>query len=86
MKIIRLKIPEIDGRLAENVVDTIGKIRRLDLKKKPCISETLDCAQSLMALQVKDLSPEVVTDTLNMICKYRADTASIKGYMAHQTA
>jgi MoxR-like ATPase len=78
MKIVKLKIPQIDDRLALQLIDTIRKIRDLDLKKKPCISETLDWAQSLIALQVEDLSPDVVTDTLNIICKYRADVEQVK--------
>ena len=59
-------------------VDAIRKIRDLDLKKKPCISETLDWAQSLIALQVEDLSADVVRETLSVICKYRADVAQVK--------
>ncbi len=78
MQIVRLKIPDIDNRLAGQLIDTIRKIRDLDLKKKPAISETLDWAQSLIALKVEDLSPEVVTQTLNVICKYRADTDQVK--------
>ncbi|UCE52304.1 MAG: MoxR family ATPase [Desulfobacterales bacterium] len=78
MKIVRLKIPQINDRLAGQLVDKIRKIRELDLKKKPCISETLDWAQSLIALQVEDLSTEVVTDTLNVLCKYRADVEQVK--------
>ena len=81
LKIVKLKIPEVDDRLAGQLIDTIRKIRELDLKKKPCISETLDWAQSLIALQVEDLSPEVVTETLNVICKYRADVEQVKGKM-----
>jgi MoxR-like ATPase len=77
-KIVQLKIPQINDRLAGQVVDTIRKIRELELKKKPCISETLDWAQSLITLQVEDLSTEVVTDTLNVICKYRADVEQVK--------
>jgi MoxR-like ATPase len=73
LEIVRLKIPRIKERLAGRLVDTIRNIRQLDLKKKPCISETLDWAQSLLALQVGELSPEIVSDTLNVICKYRAD-------------
>ncbi len=79
LKIVKLKIPEVEDRLAGQLIDTIRKIRELDLKKKPCISETLDWAQSLIALQVEDLSPEVVTETLNVICKYRADVEQVKG-------
>ena len=79
LKIVKLKIPEVEDRLAEQLIDTIRKIRELDLKKKPCISETLDWAQSLIALQVEDLSSEIVTETLNVICKYRADVEQVKG-------
>ena len=81
LKIVKLKIPEVEDRLAGQLIDTIRKIRELDLKKKPCISETLDWAQSLIALQVEDLSPEIVTETLNVICKYRTDVEQVKGKM-----
>ena len=73
LDVVKLKIPGINDRLAEQMVDAIRKIRDLDLKKKPCISETLDWAQSLIALQVEDINPEVIADTLNVVCKYRAD-------------
>jgi MoxR-like ATPase len=81
LKIVKLKIPEVDDRLAGQLIDTIRNIRKLDLKKKPCISETLDWAHSLIALQVEDLSPDVVTETLNVICKYRADVEQVRGKM-----
>ncbi len=77
LEIVKLKIPQINDQLVLRLVDTIRNIRNLDLKKKPCISETLDWAQSLLALQVEDLSPEIVTDTLNVICKYRADVGQV---------
>lgn len=77
LEIVKLKIPGIKSQLAERLVDTIRKIRDLDLKKKPCISETLDWAQSLIVLQVEDLNPEVVTETLNVICKYRTDVVQV---------
>ena len=77
LDVVKLKIPGLNERLAEQMVNTIRKIRDLDLKKKPCISETLDWAQSLIALQVEDLSQEVVTDTLNVICKYRSDVVQV---------
>ncbi|MCP4756406.1 MAG: MoxR family ATPase [Proteobacteria bacterium] len=73
LKIVKLKIPEIETRLAQQVINTIHEIRNLDLKKKPCTSETLDWAQSLIALQVDELSADLVSDTLNLICKYRSD-------------
>jgi MoxR-like ATPase len=77
LEIVKLKVPQISDQLSRRLVDTIRNIRDLDLKKKPCISETLDWAQSLLALQVEDLSREIVTDTLNVICKYRTDLGQV---------
>ena len=81
LEIVKLKLPAINNHLAEQLVDAIRKIRDLDLKKKPCISETLDWAQSLITLQVEDLSADVVRDTLSVICKYRADVEQVKNKM-----
>ena len=78
MRIVRLKIPQIKDRLAGRLIDAIHKIRDLDLKKKPCVSETLDWAQALIALQIEDLSPELVRDTLNVILKYQADAELVR--------
>ena len=78
MRVVRLKIPQIKDRLAGQLIDAIRKIRDLDLKKKPCVSETLDWAQALIALQIEDLSPEVVRETLNVILKYQADADLVK--------
>jgi MoxR-like ATPase len=78
-RIVRLKIPLIKDRLAGQLIDAIHKIRDLDLKKKPCVSETLDWAQALIALQIEDLSAEVVGETLNVILKYQADADLVRG-------
>jgi MoxR-like ATPase len=82
-RIVLLKVPGIQNALADQVVNAIQAIRNLDLKKGPSISETLDWAQSLIALQVEDLSPEIVKDTLNAIVKYRADADLVKEKIAN---
>ncbi|HOE79862.1 MAG TPA: MoxR family ATPase [Smithellaceae bacterium] len=76
--IVRLKIPNIEQKLCQALVDAIRKIRTLDLKKSPSISETLDWAKSLIALQIHDLTPEVVSETLNVICKYQMDLEKVR--------
>jgi MoxR-like ATPase len=81
MQIVRLKIPGIQERLVSRIVNVICNIRNLDLKKKPSISETLDWAQALIALQIEDLSPEVLEETLSVICKYRSDSERVKDNM-----
>ncbi len=78
LRIVRLKIPEIGERLANRLVDAVRAIRTLDLKKKPCVSETLDWAQAMLALQVEELSPEIVLQTLNVICKHRSDAEQVQ--------
>ncbi|MFW5989120.1 MAG: AAA family ATPase [Desulfosudaceae bacterium] len=82
MAIVRLKIPGIEQELLEKLVRTIGRIRRLDLKKQPCISETLDWARSLLVLQADDITPEILETTLNVICKYKADADIIRSRLA----
>ncbi|RJP85206.1 MAG: MoxR family ATPase [Desulfobacteraceae bacterium] len=77
-RIVKLKIPGIEDRLADQLVNAISNIRALDLKKRPCISETIDWAKALMVLQINDLSPQALSDTLNVICKYQADTALVR--------
>ena len=78
LAIVRRKVPVIADGLARQMVDAMTRIRQLDLKKIPSISETLDWAHALVALQVETLSPRVVADTLNVICKHREDARQVR--------
>ena len=71
--IVRLKVPEVPEALANEVVSIVQKVRRLDLKKAPSISETLDWAKALAILNVETLGDEAVRDTLSTIFKYEVD-------------
>src|SRR2546428_826289 len=62
--IIRLKVPEIPERLARAVVAAVQKIRAMDLRKLPSVSESLDWARSLVILNAQELAPELVESTL----------------------
>ncbi len=73
VSILDSKVPGIEARLAEDVVELMNKIRALDLKKRPSISETLDWARALLALNAGDLDEDIVNDTLNVILKYEGD-------------
>jgi len=73
VRILDRKVPNIDKRLAEEVVQLMNKIRELDLKKTPSISETLDWARALLALNADELEDQIVGDTLNVILKYEGD-------------
>ncbi len=73
IQILDRKVPNIDKRLAEEVVQMMNRIRDLDLKKTPSISETLDWARALLALNADELEDQIVSDTLNVILKYEGD-------------
>lgn len=72
-KIVALKVPESGERLIRQVVETVQRIRQLQLKKEPSISETLDWAKALVLLGYQDLDPKIATETLNFILKYEKD-------------
>ncbi|HOJ14664.1 MAG TPA: MoxR family ATPase, partial [Deltaproteobacteria bacterium] len=81
-RIVTVKIPGIPDRLADKVVDAVRRIREVDLKKKPCISETIDWARSLLALSVEDITPEILVETVGVLCKYRSDADTVRARAA----
>jgi len=80
--ILETKVPGVERRLAEDLVHMMAKLRTLDLKKTPSISETLDWARALLALNAKDLDSDVVNQTLNVILKYEGDVRKAQGELA----
>src|SRR5208282_1557251 len=73
LAIIKLKVPEAAEKLSEEVVNVVQSLRKLDLKKTPGISETLDWVKALTLLNVQSLDQELVNETLDTIVKYEAD-------------
>lgn len=90
LQIVKLKVPGIAERLANEVVEVVQSIRKLDLKKVPSISETLDWAKALTLLNVHRLEETQVNETLNTILKYEGDVrkaeAELKEYVSRQKA
>jgi MoxR-like ATPase len=73
LRILDAKVPGIERRLAEELVGVMQRLRKLDLKKTPSISETLDWARALLALNASQLDEGLVRETLNVILKYEGD-------------
>jgi MoxR-like ATPase len=71
--IVRVRVPEIDDALAEQVAQVVRSIRALDLKKSPSISETIDWARTLLFLGRNEIDPEVIGETLHVLLKYQSD-------------
>ena len=75
VRILELKVPGIGARLVQDIVELVQRIRKLDLKKTPSISETLDWARALMVLNADELETELVNDTMMVILKHQGDIA-----------
>lgn len=79
LAILKARAPEIEGRLATQIVHTVQAIRREDLEKVPGIAEMLDWAAALSGLGINDLSenPETVAATLVCLLKTAADRDAV---------
>jgi MoxR-like ATPase len=90
MEIIKLKVPGVGDQLAREVVQLLHRLRKLDLKKTPSISETLDWVKALTLLNIKQLDNELVEQTFSTLMKYEADIRKahqeLKAYLAERKA
>ncbi len=82
LEIVRLKVPGIGEALAAEVVALIRRMRSLDLRKAPSISETLDWAQALVLLNARHLTRELVEETLQLLVKYERDTQQVSEHVS----
>jgi MoxR-like ATPase len=71
--IVRVRVPEIDDALADQIARVVRSIRSLELKKAPSISETIDWARTLLYLGKPEIDPEVIGETLHVLLKYQSD-------------
>ena len=79
IEILQARAPEAAETLSREVVAFVQKLRTEDLFKKPGVAETIDWAKCLLALDVINLSPEVIADTVGAILKYQDDIAKLQG-------
>ena len=71
--IVTSQVPDIDHRVAAQLVDVVVRLRELELKKAPSIAESVDWARTLVALQVGDLDEETVARTMGVVLKHASD-------------
>ena len=82
LRILRTRMPQVSEKLAAQVVEAVGKLRALELKKAPSISETLDWAQALALLNADTLTPELLASTLNLVLKHEVDIEKAKSQLS----
>ena len=79
MQILAARAPEAAESLSREVVAFVQALRTEDLFKKPGVAETIDWAKCLLALDMVNLSPEAISDTLGAILKYQDDIQKLQG-------
>jgi MoxR-like ATPase len=73
LAIVKLHAPELAETVARKLVEIVGMVRELDLKKPPSIAESIDWARTLLLLGAKDIDAGILSETMSVIVKHRAD-------------
>ncbi len=76
--ILRIKAPHLAAQLSAEVVAFVQRVRGADVFKPPGVAETIDWALALAALDQRELSPELVEDTLGVLLKYQDDITALQ--------
>ncbi len=72
-RIVATRVPGVASLLRGQIVAFVNRLRSLDLKKLPSVSETIDWARVLLVLHASALDPQLVRETLNVLLKYEID-------------
>ena len=78
IEIVKLRVPGVPERLAEQVAAFVARLREVDLAKPPGVAETIDWAAALVELGKDELDPETVEATLGSLLKYHEDFESVR--------
>lgn len=77
-KIITAQVPELNDKLKQQLVDFVGELREMALKKVPAVSETIDWARALLLLNVENLDHDWIKNTLNLLLKFQDDIEAVE--------
>lgn len=73
LQIVNLKVPGLPPKLAGQAVELVQRLRNMELKKHPSVSETIDWARALVELNARNLDRTTLETTLNVLLKYETD-------------
>jgi MoxR-like ATPase len=76
LAIVRTRAPQAAVGLAQQIVAFVQAVRRMDLKKKPGIAETLDWTAALLRLEIARIdldSTDGIMESLSALIKTRED-------------
>ena len=78
LAVVRLKVPDLNPKLAQQAVEFVQRLRKGEMRKSPSISETLDWANALVALNASNLDKDVLEETVSLLLKHEADLQKAK--------
>jgi MoxR-like ATPase len=78
-QIVAVKLPGVPAQLAEQVTAFVQELRTADLYKAAGVSETLDWAAALVALNRETLDAETIEQTLGVLLKNQEDIEAVRG-------
>ncbi|HEY8304744.1 MAG TPA: MoxR family ATPase, partial [Solirubrobacteraceae bacterium] len=73
LEIVKLHAPDLPEAVARRLVEVVGMVRELDLKKPPSIAESIDWARALLLLGASDIDADTFAETMSVIVKHRTD-------------
>jgi MoxR-like ATPase len=79
LAIVKERVPHAAAQLAAQVTAVVQQLRQRELYKVPGVSETLDWAAALAALDRTTLDPATADETLGALLKAREDIDAIRG-------
>ncbi|MGE0660317.1 MAG: AAA family ATPase [Reyranellaceae bacterium] len=79
MRILSAKVPGVRERLSRQIVAVVQDLRKQDLFKLPGVAETIDWTTALTELNVLELDPDTINNTLGVLLKYQDDIQKIQG-------
>ncbi len=85
LAVVRMKVPDLAPQLTRQAVELVQRLRQLDLKKSPSVSETLDWARALVMLNAKSLDPHTLETTLSILLKHESDLQRARRGLARGT-
>ncbi len=85
LDIVRLKVPDLNERLAKQAVEVVQQMRHMDLRKVPSVSETLDWARALVTLNASTIDEETMRNTMTVLLKYEADVKKANRLLGGRT-
>ena len=79
LAIVKERVPNASQRLAVQVTTVVQRLRQQELYKMPGVSETIDWAAALTALERDSLDAEAALETIGVLLKSKEDIDALRG-------